>query len=117
MTLNRDDRLEHRLRDAAPKGFRAGFADRVNARLAIERVATGRPGGRATLDFTAVLERQFLRVVPLLAAASLILALYGWWGGRATSDSLLDATLRLPQVSIATVYQPEFLYGDTAGDN
>jgi hypothetical protein len=117
MTSNRDDGLEHQLRDAAPVAFRTGFADRVSARLASERREAGHASGRAKLDFTAVLERQFLRVVPLLAAASLMLALYGWWGGRSTSDSLIDATLRLPQVSIATAYEPEFLYGDAAGDN
>ena len=113
MNSKRDDRLEHALRDATPVGFRAGFAERVTARLAGERAMTA----RTTLDFTAALERQFLRVVPLLAAASLILGVYSWWGGRTTSDSVLDATLHLPQVSIATAYQPEFLYGDTAGDN
>jgi hypothetical protein len=43
------------------------------------------------------------------------LALYSWWGGRATADSLLDATLRLPQVSIATAYTPEALFGEDGG--
>lgn len=113
MNSKRDDRLEHLLRDAVPTSFRPGFAERVTARLAGERATTA----HATLDFTAALERQFLRVVPILAAASLILAVYSWWGGRATADSLLDATLHLPQVSIATAYQSEFLYGDPSGDN
>jgi hypothetical protein len=114
MNSKRDDGLERLLRDAAPDRFRTGFGERVTARLAHER----RPGARsATADFTAALERQFLRVVPFLAAASLILGLYSWWGGRKTSDSLLDATLNLPQVSIATAYQPELLYGDVGGEN
>src|ERR1700754_4976359 len=106
MNSKRDDGFERIVRDAAPDRFAAGFAQRVAGRLALE----GRsPARSATLDFTAALERQFLRVVPILAAASLILGLYSWWGGRTTSDSLLDATLRLPQVSIATAYQSEFL--------
>ena len=110
----RDDGLERRLRDAAPDRFAAGFSDRVVGRL----VADGASFARAsTIDFTSALERQFLRVVPLLAAASLILAAYSWWGGRQTSDSLIDATLRLPQVSIATAYQSEFIYVDSGGDN
>jgi hypothetical protein len=104
-----DERVGRLLRDAAPARFDRGFSDRVVARLA--------EGGRmaSALDFTAALERHFLRVVPILAAASLILGLYSWWGGRQTADSLLDATLRLPQVSIATVYEPELLY--TTGDD
>ncbi|HEY4307326.1 MAG TPA: hypothetical protein VGM82_22835 [Gemmatimonadaceae bacterium] len=113
MNVKRDEELERRLRDAAPNRFAAGFADRVAARLAeAPEFARG-----AAIDFTATLERQFLRVVPLLAAASLILAAYSWWGGRQSSDSLIDATLRLPQVSIATAYQSEFIYPDSGGDN
>lgn len=109
-----DDVLADALRDAAPDRFAVGFTGRVTERLARERanVSNG-----AALDFTTALERHFIRIVPLLAAASLILAIYGWWGGRSTADSLLDATLRLPQVSIATVYTPEALYGEDGGGN
>jgi hypothetical protein len=110
MSSKRDDPLEHTLRDAAPRRFAAGFADRVAARLATEPIAS------MAVDFDEVLQRQFVRIVPVLAAASLILALYGWWGGRNSADSLIDATLNLPQVSLATVYGPEAFYGPV-GDN
>jgi hypothetical protein len=114
MNSKRDEGLERTLRDAAPDRFAAGFADRVATRLGAGR---GPAANRSTADFTVTLERQFLRIVPILAAASLLLGLYSWWGGRRTADSLLDATLRLPQVSIATAYQSEYLYDDTGGDN
>lgn len=104
-----DDALARALRDAAPDRFAVGFAGRVTERLAREG------GGAAAVDFTAALERHFVRFVPLLAAASLILAVYSWWGGRNSADSLFDATLHLPQVSIATVYTPEALYGEDGG--
>ena len=110
MTFKREEELEKTLRDAAPRRFANGFADRVAARIATGAAAL------PTVDFGTVLERQFVRVVPLLAAASLVLALYGWWGGRSTSDSFLDAALHLPQVSLATVYGPEAFYGPV-GDN
>lgn len=73
-----DDVLADALRDAAPDRFAVGFTGRVTERLARERanVSNG-----AALDFTTALERHFVRIVPLLAAASLILAIYGWWGG------------------------------------
>ena len=83
------------------------------ARLASE---SARAVVDATVDFTATLQRQFIRIVPILAAASLILGVYSWWGGRSTADSVLDATLHLPQVSIASVYEPDLLFG-VDGDN
>jgi hypothetical protein len=96
-----DDKIERTLRDSTPTRFAAGFGDRVAARLASE---SARAVADATVDFTAALQRQFVRIVPIVAAASLILGLYSWWGGRSSSDSVLDATLHLPQVSIAAVY-------------
>jgi len=104
------DGLEWTLRDAAPERFGVGFAGRVLARVGEDALAS-------TRDFTAALERNFIRTIPLVAAASLILGLYSWWGGRSAADSLLDAALRLPPVSIATAYTPEMLYGVTDGDN
>jgi hypothetical protein len=113
MNSKRDEELEHTLRRAAPDAFGAGFGDRVVRRLAREGLSVARS---RTPDFTTVLERQFLRVVPLLAAASLVLGVYSWWGGRNSAESVFDATLRLPQVSIATAYEPEVLYGDAGGE-
>jgi hypothetical protein len=110
----RDIRLERALRDATPDQFARGFGDRVAARLQRESAIGASPGA---LDFTASLQRNFVRIVPILAAASILLGVYSWWGGRATSSSVIDATLRLPQVSIASAYTPEALYGDAGGDN
>lgn len=108
MSRKEDQSLDALLNDAAPRRFASGFADRVAGRVAVD-------SARKAADFETVLERQFVRIVPFLAAASLVLALYGWWGGRSTSDSVLDATLHLPQVSIANVYVPDVLYGPVGG--
>jgi hypothetical protein len=89
-----EDSLASLVRSAAPVAFEPGFAERVLARLDAER----------NESFAVVLERQFRRVVPLLAAASLLLAAYNWWGARATAGSAIDAALNLPRVSIATAY-------------
>jgi len=116
MTDDRHDGLESRLRDAAPQRFADGFVDRVTARLAnhgrrLHLVAT------REIEFVEVLQRQFVRIVPILAAASMLLGAYSWWNGRGTADSLLDATLHLPQVSIATAYTPERFLGTTGGSD
>jgi hypothetical protein len=89
-----EDSLALLVRSAAPVAFEPGFAERVLARLDAER----------NESFSVVFERQFRRVVPLLAAASLLLAAYNWWGARATAGSAIDAALNLPRVSIATAY-------------
>jgi hypothetical protein len=89
---------------AAPARFDAGFADRVDARL------------RASRDsgLSVALERQFRRVVPLVAAASLILAAYNWWGARGLASSPLDAALNLPGVTLSAAYSPSTLFGMTS---
>ena len=46
---------------------------------------------------STALERQFRRVVPIAAAASLVLAAYNWWGARENASSPLDAALNLFQ--------------------
>jgi hypothetical protein len=90
------------IRDAAPDRFDAGFGDRVLARL------------RAEPSLSVTLERQFLKLVPLVAAASLMLAGYNWWGARSTSSSAIDAALNLPQVTLSAAYSPSVLYGAAA---
>jgi hypothetical protein len=111
-----DDALAAMLRAAAPDRFADGIANRVMRRVAGERFgAVASHDTPEFPEFTVVLQRQFVRIVPILAAASLFLAAYNWWGARTTSDSLLDATLRLPQVSIATAYTPELLFGEDGG--
>ena len=94
------DALARLLRDASPSGFEHGFADRVQSRLLAERTQT----------LPRALEHYFIRVVPLAAAATLILAAYNWWGARDTSSSVLDAALNLPQVSVASAYSSSSLF-------
>jgi hypothetical protein len=96
-----DDAITRLVRVARPTGFAAGFADRVGVRLAAERQQA----------VSRSLERQFLRIVPLVAAASLMLAAYNWWGARGTSASPIDAALNLPQITLAVAYSPSSLFG------
>ncbi len=98
-----DDSLSSLVHASAPVGFDAGFSDRVLARLRAEREA----------PLTLALEKQFRRVVPLLAAASLAMAAYNWWGGRQSGASPLDAALNLPQVTVAAAYSA---YSASSGD-
>lgn len=97
------DSLERMLRDAAPASFAPGFNDRVRARLSAERVQA----------LPHALERHFLRIVPLVAAASLLLAAYNWWGARDTTSSALDAALNLPSVSVPSAYASASLFEST----
>jgi hypothetical protein len=98
-----DGPLASLLRDAAPSTFASGFGDRVRARLADERAQA----------LPHALERHFVRIVPLAAAAALLLAAYNWWGARGTSSSTLDAALNLPQVSVASAYSSASLFDST----
>jgi hypothetical protein len=95
----RDDALGALLRANAPDRFDPGFSERVLARLHGEQ-----------LSLTAALQRQFLRIVPLAAAAALLLAAINWWGGRSTDASVIEAALNLPQVSLSTAYSSTASY-------
>jgi hypothetical protein len=97
-----DDAIESLVRSAAPASFAPGFATRVAARLRAD----------GSLSLSEALERQVRRVVPFLAAASLILAAYNWWSARGSSTSALDAALNLPRVTLSAAYEPSSLYGD-----
>jgi hypothetical protein len=98
-----NDPLAALVRSAAPVGFSDGFGDRVRARLEADR----------TQPVTRALERQFVRIVPLAAAAALLLAGYNWWGARGTATSTIDAALNLPQVTLASAYSISSLFGTT----
>lgn len=104
MTTHRDDptSLADALRAAAPAAFGDGFSERVMRRL---------DAARAEPAFPDLLQRQFVRIVPLAAAAALLLATYNWWGGHRAGMSAIDAALNLPQVTVASVYSPSVLYG------
>jgi hypothetical protein len=97
-----DETLASLIREAAPTGFAPGFADRVAARL--------RADGSASLS--DALERQVRRVVPLVAAASILLAAYNWLNAHGSGSSALDAALNLPRVTLSAAYEPSSLYGD-----
>ena len=97
-----DDALESLVRSAAPASFERGFSERVAARL--------RDDG--SLSLSDALERQVRRVLPFVAAASLVLAAYNWWNARGSSESALEAALNLPQVTLSAAYEPSSLYGD-----
>ncbi|MEP6492509.1 MAG: hypothetical protein ABJF01_07520 [bacterium] len=96
-----DDPLAAVVRAAAPTSFDDGFGDRVLSRL----------GTRSDQAFTSALNRQFRLVVPLAAAAAVILAAFNWWGARGTAASPFDAALNLPQVTLSSAYSVTSLYG------
>ena len=92
--------IEALVRESAPSNFDAGFSDRVAARL--------RAAGESPLS--AALERQFRRIVPIAAAASLMLAAYNWWGSRESGASAIDAALNLPRVSLSSAYSTTTMF-------
>lgn len=92
------------VRASAPARYESGFSDRVAARLRSDRQPA----------LSTVLERQFLKIVPIAAAASLMLAAYNWWGTHETASSPIEAVLNLPQVSLASAYSASVLYGAAA---
>ena len=101
----RETRLEHLVRAAAPAAFSAGFEDRVIRRLHAD----------TEIPLSAALERQFKRIVPFAIAASLLLAAYNWWGSRGSGRNAIEAALSLPQVSLASAYTLSADLGGTSG--
>ena len=96
MTTRPDDQLPPALRDVAAlvastraDAFAPGFADRV-----AERVARAR-------EIPIVLPGQVRRLVPLVAAASLVLAATNWWSARDSGASPIAAAIGLPSVTVA----------------
>lgn len=73
---------------AGPAAFDAGFADRVMARIA--RQPTLADG----------LQRVFLRLAPLAAAAVLILATANFLGSRTSGQPFLDRVLSLQPATL-----------------
>ena len=64
--------------------FTAGFTDRVMTRLA---AAHGHP----VLTLDRAIARQVQWLMPTLAAASLVLAMWNWWSVRDRAPSTLGA--------------------------
>jgi hypothetical protein len=96
-----DEPIASLVRGAAPTRFADGFAARVLARVHARRESS----------LVHALERQFMRIVPLAAAATVLLAAYNWWGAHETAASALDAALDLPRVTLSSAYAPATLYG------
>lgn len=88
------ERLEALLRSARAEAFAPGFAFRVMARVRRE------PPGAA---FACVIQRQFLRLAPLAAAAVVAL---GAWNLHAADarQSPVEAALGLPAVTADAAY-------------
>lgn len=102
-TSSPDDAVAALVRQSAPVAFDAGFSERVMSRLAASR----------ELSLSAALERQVRKVVPIVAAASLMLAAYNWWGARESAGSPLEAALNLPSVTLSAAYSTSTLFGET----
>ena len=84
-------RVQALLRGSRRDAFAPGFAQRVMRRVRAESAG-------AAAMFGAVLQRQFLRVAPLAAAA--VLALAGWnLRGADGRQSPVEAALGLPAVT------------------
>jgi hypothetical protein len=96
-----EDGIAALVRDAALHHFDAGFTDRVLERVRSQREA----------PLLLSLQRQFVRIVPLAAAATILLAAYNWWGGHESAASAIDAALNLPQVTLSSAYSATALYG------
>ena len=89
---NLELRLARLRRLSGPASFGAGFSERVMSRLAAPRpLALG-------------LERVFLRLAPLAAAAAIIIGAANLISSRASGQPLIDRLLGLPEVSLAAAY-------------
>ena len=94
-----DEELEDLLRvhdgSAAPR-FAAGFTDRVMRRL----------HGRETMTLDRALERQARRVLPALAAASLVLAAWNYVSHRDRAPSAIGAVLGVASTNAGVMSNP-----------
>ena len=77
----------------APR-FAPGFSDRVMARIATHVVQS----------FDLALERQARRILPALAAASLLLGVWNWWTVRDGARSAVGAVLGVASNATGAVH-------------
>ena len=92
-----DDKLHRLLRaheSAGQPRFESGFADRV-----MQRVAGASSDGAVTLDF--VLAHYARRVLPAVAAASMMLALWNYVSVRDRAPSTVSAVLGVATSNVA----------------
>ena len=87
--------LQHHPSATAPR-FSAGFGDRVMRRVSDDT------RGRTTRTLDAVLTQYTRRVLPALAAASLMLALWNYIAVRDRASSTFNAVLGVSVVSVAS---------------
>ncbi|MES2177669.1 MAG: hypothetical protein V4550_07360 [Gemmatimonadota bacterium] len=80
--------------DIGTPRFGEGFADRVLARVAADRLATSQ-------SVATSLNRQAVRVLPALLAASIALIAWNLRSAGGSSDSTFAAALGLQPVTIA----------------
>lgn len=73
--------------------FATGFADRVMVRIT----------GRRAQTVNMALERHARRVLPTLAAASLLLGVWNWWTVRDRAPSTFSAVLGVVPASVSVV--------------
>lgn len=73
-------------------GFGAGFADRVMERLA------------AAESMPVMLQRLFFRLVPVAAAAAILLGAINLRQSRASGQTFIERVLGLPAVTLANAY-------------
>lgn len=74
--------------------FAPGFADRV-----VDRIRT-----RAVQSFDLALERQARRILPALAAASLLLGVWNWWTVRDGAPSTVAAVMGVARNATGAVH-------------
>ncbi len=98
-----------------PPSFREGFSDRVMSRLAESRDRVMETSSSLP-PFNMVLERMFLRMAPLAAAAMLVIAAMNVISTRDSNSPLLDRALGLPTVTLASAYSSNWDILDQNGE-
>lgn len=94
--------LAHHESAGAPR-FAPGFADRVMARVA----------ERPVLTLDRAITQQTRRLLPALAAASLVLALWNWYSVRDRAPSALGAMLGVASTAGVSTASSGFALGLT----
>ncbi|MEO7963225.1 MAG: hypothetical protein ABIT38_04870 [Gemmatimonadaceae bacterium] len=97
-----DECLSRYREGVKPVSFRAGFADRVMTRL--ESARDGTPNLAVVVSISEGLERAFVRLAPLAAAAVVLVAALNVFSTTSSQQPLIDRAIGLPAVSLAAAY-------------
>ena len=92
-----ESELEKLLADDGTTRFEAGFSAGVVDRIRAERTHV--------VSFDEALLRQSRRLLPAVAAASLVLAALNWWSARDSGASTLAAVAGLPAVTLGAALE------------